>query len=88
MEIKELDMFKLKNPGRGIPNQNGIYCPLHDKVYASEEDLEPRQYRNRSADSNFICNWGRGRGMGPGCRGLGRRLGRGQGRGWGRNRIF
>jgi hypothetical protein len=59
-------MFRWRNSCRGIPTKEGVYCPRLDKVFASEADLEPRQYRNRSNDANFPCNGGRGRGRGRG----------------------
>jgi len=79
-------MFKWRNSTRGIPTKDGLYCPYHDKVFASEAELEPRQYRNQSASFTFMGGRGCQRGMGSG---LGRRFGRGQGLfGWCRGRMF
>lgn len=83
-----LNMFRWRNSNRGIPTKDGIYCPLHNKVYSSEADLEPRQFRNRPAEDNVMWHWGCGRGMSRG-RGFGRRRGLGRGWfGWPRGRFF
>ena len=88
IKLKEFAMFKWKNSTRGIPTKDGLYCPYHDKVFSSEDELEPRQHRNQSASFDFIDNRGGQRGMG---RGFGRGFGRGRERGlscWRRGRMF
>jgi len=71
-------MFRWGNKNRGIPTKDGIYCQLHNKIFSSEAELEPRQSRNRSTEVNFMSN-----------RGCGRRMWhRSLGRGWGLGRVW
>jgi len=57
---------------RGIPTKEGqIYCPYHDTTVSSQEELGPRNYRNRSwfngigLGRGHGCGFGRGMGCGP-----------------------
>jgi len=61
-------MFRWINKCRGIKIKDEIFCPFHQKTYLSEDELPPRQFKNRCYPENATPFCGRGRRRGCGRR--------------------